>query len=137
MVDASAYSSIGAIEAIGTGPPQNGGLQILHIWSNFVQFGKHLDISFQILHFIGAPQTFVYKSACVCKILASIFSFQCFVICMESQSRLFYSLEKSQLVLGASRVPMAQGLPKAGEGPGWIGPLGPGMSFSKKSHIFF
>ena len=85
----SAYSSIGAIGAIGTGPPQNGALQILHIWSNFVQFGKHLDISFQILHFIGAPQTFVYKSACVCKILASIFSFQCFVICMESESRLF------------------------------------------------
>ena len=30
---------------------------------------------------------------------------------------LFYGLEKSQLVLGASRVSMAQGLPKAGEGP--------------------
>ena len=43
----SAYSSIGAIEAIGTGPPQNGGLQILYIWSNFVHFGKHLNISFQ------------------------------------------------------------------------------------------
>ena len=31
---------------------------------------------------------------------------------------LFYDLEKSQRVLGASRVPMAQGLPKAGEGLG-------------------
>ena len=43
----SKYSSIGAIEAIGTGPPQNGGLQILYIWSNFAHFGKHLIISFQ------------------------------------------------------------------------------------------
>ena len=31
-----AFSSIGAIGAIGLGPPQNGGLQILHIWSFFV-----------------------------------------------------------------------------------------------------
>ena len=42
-----AYSFIGAIGAIGTGPPQNGGLQILYIWSDFVRFGKHLNISFQ------------------------------------------------------------------------------------------
>ena len=31
-----AFSSIGAIGAIGLGPPQNGGLQILHTWSFFV-----------------------------------------------------------------------------------------------------
>ena len=43
----SAYSSIGAIGAIGTGLPQNGGLQILYIWSNLDHFGKHLNISFQ------------------------------------------------------------------------------------------
>ena len=43
----SAYLAIGAIEAIGTGPPQNGGLQILYIWSNFAHFGRHLIISFQ------------------------------------------------------------------------------------------
>ena len=43
----SAYSCIGAIAAIGTGPPQNGGLQILYIWSNFAHFGRHLIISFQ------------------------------------------------------------------------------------------
>ena len=43
---------------------------------------------FKILHFIVAPQTFVYKSTCVCKILASKLNFQCFVICMESEFRL-------------------------------------------------
>ena len=43
----SAYSSIGAIGAICTGPPQNGGLQISYIWSDFVRFGEHLDIIFQ------------------------------------------------------------------------------------------
>ena len=32
----SAYSSIGAIEAIGTGPPENGGLQIVNILSNSI-----------------------------------------------------------------------------------------------------
>ena len=42
----SAYSCIGAIAAIGTGPPQNGGLQISYIWFNFVHFGKHLNICF-------------------------------------------------------------------------------------------
>ena len=57
----SAYSSIGAIEAIGTGPPQNGGLQILYIWSKFVHFGRTFISVFKILHFIGGLQTFVYK----------------------------------------------------------------------------
>ena len=33
--DIRAFSSIGAIGAFGLGPPQNEGLQILHIWSYF------------------------------------------------------------------------------------------------------
>ena len=42
-------------------------------------------------------------------------SFQLFA--MKVKVSLFYGLEKSQRVLGASRVSMAQGLPKAGVGP--------------------
>ena len=33
VVETRAFSTIGAIGAIGLGPPQNGGLQISHIWS--------------------------------------------------------------------------------------------------------
>ena len=40
------------------------------------------------------------------------------VIAWKVKVSLLYRLEKSQPVLGASRVSMAQGLPKAGEGPG-------------------
>ena len=38
---------------------------------------------------------------------------------METESKLVLRPQKSQPVLGASRVSMAQGLPKAGEGPGY------------------
>ena len=44
----SAFSSIGAIGAIGLGPPPNGGLQILHIWS-FLQRSAHFDKAFYII----------------------------------------------------------------------------------------
>ena len=51
---ARAFSSIGAIGANGLGPPPNGGLQILHIWSILqlcAHFGKPFHIIFQISTF--------------------------------------------------------------------------------------
>ena len=47
----------------------------------------------------------------------SVFSASLFA--WKEKVRLLYGHEKSQQVLGASRVSMAQGLPKAGEGPGY------------------
>ena len=53
-VGGRAFSSIGAIGANGLGPPPNGGLQILHIWSILhlcAHFGKPFHIIFQISTF--------------------------------------------------------------------------------------
>ena len=43
-----AFSSIEAIGANGLGPPPNGGLQILHIWS-ILQLCAHFDTPFHII----------------------------------------------------------------------------------------
>ena len=80
----------------------------------FVSAGT-LTSNFKILHFIKALQTYDYKSVSV-RFLPkfSVFSFSLFA--WKVKESLFYGLRKFQPVLGASWVPMAQGLPKAGEG---------------------
>ena len=74
---------------------------------------------FKILQFIEAPHTFVYKSAYVCKILASILSFQCFVICMESEGK--HVLRPQKILKGVRGLQGFHGTgpPKSWRRPWW------------------
>ena len=107
---ARAFLSIGAIGATGPGLPKNWGLQISKYYAILQAFCQGL------LHF----QNFFLNFPIFNLHIMNIFSYVmlCFTFCILCICNLSLGSSTVEHGFGASMVFMAQGLSKAGEGPG-------------------